>query len=186
MSAISITVAVAIMALAVLLWGISVYNKLIRLSNHKEEAWSGVDIQLKRRFDLVPNLVETVKGYATHERNTLEAVIVARSAVTAATTQDARIEAENSLTHTLKSLFALSESYPELKANANFSNLQDELSSLESDLQLARRYYNGTVRDFNIAIQSFPAVLISSNLGYTPSSMFGIEDEEREPVKVRF
>jgi LemA protein len=182
MSGLSIVIVVAVVALGVLLWGISVYNKIIRLSNLKEEAWSGVDIQLKRRFDLVPNLVETVKGYAAHERDTLEAVIETRNAITAATTQDARIEAENSLTQTLRSLFAISEAYPELKANTNYIELQRELSSLENDLQLARRYYNGTVRNFNIAIQSFPELLLSRNLGYEAAAMFGVDEDEREPV----
>ncbi|MDR1650909.1 MAG: LemA family protein [Synergistaceae bacterium] len=186
MPAIPIAITAAIIAIAALLWGISVYNRLIRLASLKDEAWSGVDIQLKRRFDLVPNLVETVKGYASHERNTLEAVIGARSAIQTASTQDARIDAENSLTQTLRTLFAVAESYPELKANANFTELQRELSSLESDLQLARRYYNGTVRDFNIAVKSFPAVLISRRFGYEEAPMFSADEESKEPVKVRF
>jgi LemA protein len=177
---------IAIVAILIILWGISVYNKLVRLSNMKDEAWGGVDVQLKRRFDLVPNLVETVKGYASHEKATLQRVIEARGAITGATTQEARIDAENALTGTLRSLFAVAEAYPDLKANENFNELQRELSSLENELQLARRYYNGTVRDFNIAIQTFPSVLISRNLGYTEAKMFEADEESREPVKVNF
>jgi LemA protein len=177
---------VALAVLGVAAWGIGTYNKLVRLSNLKDEAWSGVDVQLKRRFDLVPNLVETVKGYSLHEKETLQKVIEARSAVSATTTQNSRIEAENALSSTLRSLFAVVESYPDLKANENFSKLQDELSSLENDLQLARRYYNGSVRDFNSLIQSFPAVLISRRLGYGESPFFSTNDESREPVQVKF
>jgi LemA protein len=184
--AISIVVITALLLIIILLWGITVFNRLVRLSNLKDEAWSGVDVQLKRRFDLVPNLVEIVKGYAAHEKNTLEGVISARSAVSSAATQDARIGAENALTGTLKSLFAVAEGYPELKANENFTELQRELSSLENELQMARRYYNGTVRDFNIAIQSFPAVLISRKLGYTDAAPFEAGEESREPVSVKF
>jgi LemA protein len=178
--------AIAIIAVGVFLWGISVYNRLVRLSNMRDEAWGGVDIQLKRRFDLVPNLVETVKGYVSHERETLQKVIEARSAISGTATREARIDAENALTGTLRTLFAVAEAYPDLKANTNFTELQRELSSLENDLQLARRYYNGTVRDFNIAIQSFPAVLISRGLGYSEAEMFEADDEARAPVKVSF
>jgi LemA protein len=185
-STITVVVIIVVILIIILLWGISVYNKLVRLSNLKDEAWSGVDVQLKRRFDLTPNLVETVKAYAAHENKTLQEVIDARAAISAATTQDARIEAENSMTATLRSLFAVSESYPELKASANFGKLQDELSSLENELQMARRYYNGTVRNFNSAIQMFPAVLISKNLGYRAAAFFGTDDESKEPVRVKF
>jgi LemA protein len=156
------------------------------LSNLKNEAWSGIDVQLRRRFDLVPNLVETVKGYAAHERTTFQEVTNARSAISNATTQNARIDAENALTGTLRKLFAVAEAYPELKASAHFMELQAELSSLENDLQLARRYYNGTVRDYNITIQSFPAILISRQLGYKEAEMFETDEESRQPVKVQF
>ena len=186
MSATSILVTVAVVAIAVLLWVIKVYNGLVRLSNLKNEAWSGVDVQLKRRFDLVPNLVETVKGYAKHEEGTLEKVVAARSAITSAPTQDARIEAENRLTSTLRSLFAVAEAYPDLKANQNFTELQRELSSLENEIQMARRYYNGTVRDYNTAIQTFPAVVVSRRLGYTEAPFFEAEEESRAPVQVKF
>lgn len=186
MSTTAIIVTIAVVLILILLWGISVYNKLVRLSNLKDEAWSGVDVQLKRRFDLVPNLVETVKGYAAHEQGTLQKVVEARSAVSNATTQDARLDAENVLTSTLRSLFAVAEAYPDLKANANFGELQRDLSSLENELQMARRYYNGTVREYNSTIQTFPAVLISRNLGYKESPFFQADEESREPVKVKF
>lgn len=181
-------IALVLVVLAALLffWGVSIYNRLVRLNNLKEEAWSGMDVQLKRRFDLVPNLVETVRGSAQYEASTLEKVTQARSAVTVASTPGERIEAENALTTTLRSLFAVAESYPDLKANAQFESLQRELSSLENDIQMARRYYNGTVRDFNSAIQTFPAVLISRRLGYSEAHFFVAEDEAKNPVQVKF
>lgn len=186
MTTISIIVTVAVVLIAVLLWAIKVYNGLVQKSNLKDEAWSGVDVQLKRRFDLVPNLVETVKGYAKHEDGTLEKVVAARSAISGAPTQGERIEAENMLTGTLRTLFAVAESYPDLKANQNFMELQGELSSLENEIQMARRYYNGTVRDYNTTIQSFPAVLISRRFGYNEAPFFEAEDESRAPVQVKF
>lgn len=186
MTMISVIVTIAVVLIAVMLWAIKVYNGLVHLSNLKNEAWSGVDVQLKRRFDLVPNLVETVKGYAKHEEGTLEKVIAARSAISQAPTQGERIEAENVLTSTLRSLFAVTESYPDLKANQNFADLQSELSTLENEIQMARRYYNGTVREYNTAIQTFPAVMISRKLGYTEAPFFEAEDESRAPVQVKF
>ena len=186
MSVTTIAAVIAVAAVAVFLWGVSVYNNLARLSNLKDEACGGVDVQLKRRFDLVPNLIETVKGFAKQEREALERVIAARSAITDATTRSSRVEAENALSETLKTLFAVSEAYPDLKANANFLELQKELSSLENEIQMARRYYNGSVRDYNISIQSFPAVLISRNLGYREATMFETDETSREPVKVSF
>ena len=186
MSAAIVLGIIVVVIIALVLWGVGVYNRLVRLFNLKEEAWSGVDVQLKRRFDLVPNLVETVKGYAKHEQGTLEKVIQARSAVTSAASTEGRIEAENALTSTLRSLFAVAESYPDLKANANFSELQRELSSLENEIQMARRYYNGTVREFNSTIQTFPAVLISRQLGYKEAPYFSTDEESRAPVQVKF
>jgi LemA protein len=186
MSGMTIAAIMAVIAVAIFLWGISVYNRIVRLSNLKDEAWSGLDVQLKRRFDLIPNLVETVKGFARHERETLERVIAARSAVSGTTTQNARIEAENALSGTLETLFAVSEAYPDLKTNANFLELQRELSSLENEIQMARHYYNGSVRDYNISIQSFPAVLISRNLGYREAAIFDADEIPREPAKVSF
>jgi LemA protein len=186
MSGTTIAAIMAVAAVAIFLWGISVYNRIVRLSNMKDEAWSGLDVQLKRRSDLIPNLVETVKGFAKHERKTLERVIAARIAVSDAATQSARIEAENALSGTLKTLFAVSEAYPDLEANTSFLELQRELSSLENEIQMARRYYNGSVRDYNISIQSFPAVLISRNLGYREAAMFEADETLREPVTASF
>ncbi|MDR3230836.1 MAG: LemA family protein [Synergistaceae bacterium] len=166
-------------------WGIATYNRLVSLSNLKDEAWSGVDVQLRRRFDLVPNLVETVKGYSRHEQSTFQKVIDARSAITASQLPGVRFEAENALASTLRNLFALAEAYPDLKANTNFLKLQDELSSIENDLQMSRRYYNGSVREFNSAIQAFPNILLSRRLGYNESPFFQTEDETRAPVQVK-
>ena len=186
MSVTTIAAIIAIAAVVIFLWGISVYNRIVCLSNLKDEAWGGVDVPLKRRWDLIPNLVETVKGFAKHERKTLERVIAARSAASDAMTQSARIEAENALSGTLKTLFAISESYPDLKVNTNFLELQRELSSLENEIQMARHYYNGSVRDYNISIQSFPAALISRNLGYREAAMFNTDEISPEPAEVSF
>lgn len=186
MPLIAFIVTIAVIVILVLLWVIKIYNKLVQLSNLKNEAWSGVDVQLKRRFDVVPNLVETVKGYANHEKETLDRVISARSAISAASSTDDRIQAENMLTSTLRSLFAVAEAYPDLKANTNFLELQRELSSLENEIQMARRYYNGTVREYNTAIQVFPAVMISAKLGYQAAPFFEVEGEAREAVAVKF
>ena len=176
MSGTTIGAVTAIAGVVVFLWGISVYNRIALMSNMKDEAWNGLDVQLRRRLDLIPNLVETVRGFAGHERGTLERVTAAQSAASDAATQSARIEAENALAETLKTLFTVSEAYPDLMANENFIELQRELSSLENEIRLARRYYNGSARDYNIFIQSFPAVLISRNLGYREAAVF--EDDE--------
>lgn len=177
MSGTTIAAIIAVVAVAAFLWGISVYNRLAHLSNLKDEAWGGLDILLKRRSDLIPSLVETVKEFARHERETLERVTAARSAVSDATTQSARIEAENALSGMLKHLFAVSESYPDLDANENFLELQRELSFLENEIQLARRYYNGSASDYNISLQSFPAALISRCLSYREAAVFEDSDE---------
>lgn len=178
----------ALLAVAVLtvLWVVTIYNRLVRLSNLKNEGWSGIDVQLKRRYDLIPNLVETVKGYASHEKETLQRVVEARTVVARSENPGERIRAENHLTSTLRSLFAVAENYPALKASEGFLGLQKELSGLENDLQLARRYYNGTVREFNTAIQAFPAVLISRSLGYSEAPFFATEEESRATPQVKF
>jgi LemA protein len=169
---------------------IGMYNTLIRLKNRVEEAWSDIDVQLKRRYDLIPNLVETVKGYAAHEKETLEKVVQARSqAMQAQSGGDTKkmAEAENMLSSTLKSIFALSEGYPELKANQNFLELQRELSDTENKIQAARRFYNGNVRDFNTKLQVFPTNIMAGMLGFKSREYFEIEEEkERENVKVEF
>jgi LemA protein len=162
------------------------YNGLVKLRNRIENAWSQIDVQLKRRYDLIPNLVETVKGYATHERETLEAVIQARNmAVSAEGVQD-QAQAENILSGALKSLFAVSEAYPDLKANQNFLNLQEELTSSEDRIAYARQFYNDTVNRYNTKIQTFPTVAIANVFNFTEREYFEAEGEATGPVRVQF
>ncbi len=169
---------------------ISMYNGLIRLKNRVDEAWSDIDVQLKRRYDLIPNLIETVKGYATHERETLEKVVQARNAAMSMQNSsdiDGKLQAENALSSTLKSIFALSESYPDLKANQNFLELQKELSDTENKIQASRRFYNGNVRDFNTKLQVFPTNIIARQLGFSSRKFFEIEEAaQRENIEVKF
>lgn len=170
----------------IVLWLIATYNGLIRLKNRVDEAWSDIDVQLKRRYDLIPNLVETVKGYATHERELFEKVTEARTrAMNAGTTHD-KAEAENMLSGTLKSLFAVSENYPDLKANTNFLELQRELSDTENKIQASRRFYNGNVMEYNTKIQVFPTNMFAGMLNFAKREFFEIDGAEREPVKVAF
>ncbi len=177
---------IAVIALAI----IGMYNSLIRLKNRVNEAWSDIDVQLKRRYDLIPNLIETVKGYASHEKETLEKVVQARNAAMQAQSGgDAKklAEAENMLSSTLKSIFALSESYPDLKANQNFLELQRELSDTENKIQASRRFYNGNVRDFNTKLEVFPTNIMAGMLGFKAREFFEVEDEkERDAVQVKF
>lgn len=174
----------------VALFVIAMYNGLIRLKNRVDEAWSDIDVQLKRRYDLIPNLIETVKGYAAHEQATFEKVISARNQAMA--TQkggdaEAQAQAENTLSGTLKSIFALAESYPDLKANQNFLELQRELTDTEDKIQASRRFYNTNVRDFNTKIQVFPNNMIAGWLKFTSRKFFEIEDAaERKNVEVKF
>ena len=165
-----IVLIVVVVVLAVALIGL--YNNLIKLRNMVDNAWSQVDVQLQRRLDLIPNLVETVKGYAAHENSTLEGVTQARSAVMSAATPEAKMKAENVLTDTLKSLFALTEAYPDLKANANFQQLQTELSATEDKISYMRQSYNDTVMKYNTAIQTFPAVLFAGLFGFKERTGF--------------
>ncbi|MEK7511590.1 MAG: LemA family protein [Patescibacteria group bacterium] len=174
----------AIVVLAV--WLIAVYNGLIRQKNRVDEAFSDIDVQLKRRYDLIPNLVETVKGYMQHESGTLEKVVAARSAAMNAGGLEQKAQAENMLSSTLKSLFALSENYPDLKASQNFLQLQDELSDTENKIQASRRFYNANVRDFNTKIQVFPTNIINSMLNFKAYEFFGADEKEREAVQVKF
>jgi LemA protein len=172
---------------AIILWLISIYNSLIRLKNRVDEAWSDIDVQLKRRYDLIPNLVETVKGYATHEEGLFTKVTEARSRAMQAGSLHDKAEAENMLSDTLKSLFAVAENYPQLRASENFAKLQDELSDTENKIQAARRFYNGMVRDFNTKIQVFPNNILAGTLGFKNREFFEIEEaKERENVKVQF
>jgi LemA protein len=166
---------------------IAAYNKLVGLGQRSEAAWSDVDVQLKRRSDLVPNLVETVKGYAAHEQGALEAVVRARSAVQAAGSPDARARAENQLSDALRQLFALAESYPDLKASANFQSLQESLGGVEDDIQNARRYYNAVVRDLNTTVDSFPSNLVASFFRFAKRAYFELErPEDRQVPRVSF
>jgi len=178
---------VIIVAVVILGWLIAIYNSLIRFRNRTNEAWSDIDVQLKRRYNLIPNLVETVKGYAKHERELFEKVTKARSQAMNAQTVEEQGQAENTLAGALKSLFAVAENYPDLKANQNFLELQRELSDTENKIQAARRFYNGNARDFNIKVQKFPNNLVAGALGFKEKDFFEIEEAaEREPVEVAF
>ena len=171
----------------IVLWGIVVYNGLIARRNRVDESWSDIDVQLKRRYDLIPNLVEAVKGYMQHERGTLEVVTKARTAAMGATSIEEHAKAENMLTQALKSIFAVAEQYPDLKASQNFARLQDELSDTENKIQAARRFYNANVRDFNTAIQQFPNSIVAGMLSFSSRQFFELTEEAaREPVKVAF
>lgn len=168
---------------------IGLYNGLIRLKNRVDEAWADIDVQLKRRHDLIPNLVETVKGYASHEKETLDQVIQARNSAMQAQSSGNAAElekAENMLSSTLKSIFALSEAYPDLKANTNFLELQRELSDTENKIQASRRFYNTNVRDFNTKLEVFPTNMIAGMLGFKNRQFFEAGADEKENIKVSF
>ncbi|MRS12956.1 MAG: LemA family protein [Actinobacteria bacterium] len=165
---------------------IGMFNRLVTLRNRVDNAWSQIDVQLRRRYDLIPNLVETVKGYAAHESKTLEAVIAARNVAMSAQGVKAQGEAENMLTGTLRSLFAVAEAYPDLKANQNFMQLQEELVGTEGKIAYARQFYNDSVMTYNTSQQVFPANLVASMFGHSPREYFEIEEEAKEPVKVQF
>lgn len=171
-----------------ILWFVFRYNSFVTLRTRAQEAWADIDVQLKRRYDLIPNLVNTVKGYATHESSAFEKVSEARSRAMQAGTPSAKGEAENMLSGTLKSLFAISEAYPELKANTNFLQLQSELSDTENKIQAARRFYNGNVRDLNAGVQMFPSNIVASMFHFTKMDFFQLEEgsAQREPVEVKF
>lgn len=166
---------------------VGIYNGLIKLRNTSEQAWSDVDVQLKRRYDLVPNLVETVKGYASHEKETFEKVVQARNQAMGASSPEQKAQAENFLQSTLKSLFALAEAYPDLKANQNFIELQSELSEIEDHIQMARRYYNAVVRDLNTKIESVPSNIVANMFGFQKREYFELDSaDEREAPEVSF
>ena len=182
------TIFLAIVIVAVL-WFIVLYNKFIKLITRAKEAWSDIEVQMKRRYDLIPNLVETVKGYAAHEKETLDRVIQARNSAMSAQTAAEHGAAENMLSGALKSIFALSESYPDLKANTNFLELQRELSDTENKIQAARRFYNTNVRDLNIATEVFPSSIVARIFNFAKMEFFELDGSEsmaREPVKVSF
>lgn len=173
-------VAVIVLALVVL------YNGLVTQRNRVDNAWSQIDVQLKRRADLIPNLVEAVKGYMKHERGTLEAITNARAALVKAGSIGEKAAADNMLTQALKSVFAVAESYPDLKANQNFMMLQEELAGTESKVAYARQFYNDSVLNYNNNIQTVPSNLVAGPLGFKPKEFFGIQESERAPVKVSF
>lgn len=181
-----LTVILIVIAL-IIIWLIGIYNALIRLKNRVKEAWSDIEVQLKRRYDLIPNLVETVRGYMKHEEGVLTKVTEARNMAMNAQGRDAKGKAENMLSDTLKSLFAVAENYPDLKASQNFLQLQDEISDTENKIQASRRFYNGQVRDFNTKIQLFPNNIIAGMLGFKSEEFFAVDDEkERQNVQVKF
>ena len=169
------------------LWFALAYNRFIRLRKRTDEAWSDIDVQLKRRHDLIPNLVETVKGYASHERELFEKVTEARAQAISASGTAAKVKAENALSDTLKSLFAVAENYPQLRASENFSKLQEELADTENKIQASRRFYNGNVRDLNTALEVFPSNIVAKIFGFKSADFFQVAgEEEKEPVQVKF
>ena len=175
---------ILLVAAVVILYAIVLFNSLVRTRQMANEAWSGIDVQLKRRSELVPNLVESVKGYATHERSVLEEVTRLRNAAREVPTSDVagRAQAERALTAAIGKLVALAENYPDLKASANFLELQRELSQIEDELQMARRYYNGTVRNQNVLVQSFPANLVAGTFGFAPRDYFELSNAAERDV----
>ncbi len=185
-----ITLIILAVVVIIVLWLVLAYNGLVRTRNQAQEAWSDIDVQLKRRYDLIPNLVSTVQGYAAHEKTVFEDVTKARSQAMQATAGPtaAKADAENQLSGALKSLFAVAENYPDLKANQNFLALQNELTDTEDKIQAARRFYNGMVRDLNTKIQVFPNNMFANAFGFTKMDFFGndLTDAEKQPVAVKF
>ncbi len=177
---------ILIILAVVILWLVFTYNGLIRRRYRVKEAWADIDVQLKRRYDLIPNLVETVKGYAAHEREAFEKVTQARAAALGAQTVHEKETAENTLSSALKSIFAIAEAYPQLRAVESFTKLQEELSDTENKIQAARRFYNGNVMEFNTKVETFPTNLIAGIFGFKKEEFFQLQQEEaREPVKVK-
>jgi LemA protein len=174
---------ILIIVVVIAIYAIMLYNRMVSLRQVVNQAWSDISVQLKQRHDLVPNLVETVKGYAAHERGTFEAVTQARNAAVAASSPEAQAKAENVLTGALRQLFAVAEAYPDLKANQNFLQLQSDLSDLENKIAAARRFFNNAVQEFNTAIQSFPMVLVAGPMGFTQRTFFEVDEGERAAVE---
>jgi LemA protein len=181
-----VLVVIIVVVVAVLLFGVISYNGLVRLKNRVESAWAQIEVQLNRRHDLIPNLVETVKGYATHEQATLENVITARNRAVSASSPGEQAQAEKAVSGALANVFALSEAYPDLKANQSFLSLQTELAETEDRIAYARQYYNDAVNQYNTKIESFPGVVIARSAGYGPREYFQAEGDARGPVKVEF
>ena len=172
---------ILIVIVVVAVWAVMVYNNLVAMSQRTNQAFADIDVQLRQRHDLIPNLVETVKGYAAHERGTLEAVVKARNAAVSAQGPDQKVAAENMLTGALRQLFALAEAYPDLKANTNFLQLQTELGDIENKLAASRRFFNNAVQEYNSGIQQFPAALFAASFGFQPKPFFDL-GEERQTV----
>jgi LemA protein len=181
-----VLIVIGVLVVLLIGWLILGYNGLVSRRNRVDGAWSQIDVQLKRRYDLIPNLVETVKGYAAHERGTLEAVTEARANAINAQGPAQQAEAENQLTGALKSLFAVSEAYPDLKANQNFLNLQEELTSSEDRIAYARQFYNDSVVSYNTKIQQFPTLFIANTFNFETRELFEAAPEDTEPVRVQF
>jgi LemA protein len=180
---------IGIIVVVIVVWAIFSYNGFVRLINRTKEAWSDIEVQLKRRYDLIPNLVNTVKGYAAHEAGTFQKVTEARAAAISAQGPQAKAQAENMLSGALKSLFAVSEAYPDLKANQNFLDLQRELTDTENKIQAARRFYNTNVRDLNTSLESFPGNVIGNMFKFQKMEFFELDEADaaaKEPVKVQF
>ena len=175
-----------IVVVLIILWAISVYNQLIALRNRVKDQWAQIDVQLKRRFDLIPNLVETVKGYTKHESETLEAVIKARNTYVSATLPEDQMKADGELTQAISKLFALTESYPDLKANTNFQALQQELTETESKIAAARQFYNDTVMIYNNKVSMVPSNIIASLFKFNKEAFFEANETERKNVQVKF
>jgi LemA protein len=183
---IAILIIIAVIAIGAI-WVISAYNGFIRMRNSVEEAFSTMDVYLKKRYDLIPNLVETVKGYAAHEKTTLENVVKARNMAADARTIEDKVKGENMLQGTLRSLFAIAEAYPDLKANQNFLDLQSQLQKIEDDIANSRKYYNAVVKEYNVKTESFPSNIIAGIFNFTRKTMFEVNDgAEREAVRVQF
>jgi len=181
----TVTILLVILVIIVI-WVIAMYNGLITLKNRTDEAWSDIDVQLKRRYDLIPNLINTVKGYAAHEKEVFEKVTEARTQAMNAGSTGEKMQAENALSGTLKSLFAVAENYPDLKANQNFLELQKELTDTENKIMASRRFYNGNVRDFNTKLQVFPTNLMAGTLGFSQREFFEMAEGEKAVPEVKF
>lgn len=185
--AIAIVAVVVLLAVILIVWIVATYNKFVKMRNNVDEAYSTMDVYMKKRYDLIPNLVETVKGYATHEEKTLEGVMAARYSCMNANSPQEKAEAENMLTGTLKSLFAVSENYPNLKADQNFMDLQQSLKTLEEEIATSRKYYNGCVKTYNVKRETFPSNIIAKWFKFEKRVLFEIaNEEERNAPKVQF
>ena len=185
----SIVYFLIVVIVVLVIWAIFAYNRFVSLINNAKEAWADIDVQLKRRYDLIPNLVNTVKGYAAHESGTFEKITQARTAAMSAGNIADKGKAENALSGALKSVFAIAEAYPDLKANQNFLSLQSELSDTENKIQASRRFYNGNVRDLNIAVEAFPGNLVASRFHFAKMELFTLDESEaaaKQPVEVKF